>query len=472
MKPNFALHFTDDSVALLHRTKRGWTEVGQTAFDVDDLPAALAALKAKAEALAPAGVTTKLVIPNSQLKYIELVAPGPDAAKRRAQIEAGLEGQTPYDVSELVYDWSGKGPAVQVAMVARETLDEAESFATQHGFNPVSFVAIPAEGSYRGEPWFGPSALSATLLASGDKVERDQDPIRLPQATLSEPEGAADATAEAPVELQPEPKSEPVAEVAPEPQPDTASDPAPATEPLPIPTPEVEPEATPEPAPAPEPTPEAQPDLPPADPIPDDLPGFDPVDTPLTAENAAEINAEMDAFSRSEVSLSEVTLPGGSDDPVDPARIAATLSAGDPPARPDLAAIELPDMDEAPMAVDVDDLPDMPAKPPAPRLSVLDAGLGLDPDADDLPPPPSGAAIAAFNRRGSGDLPPPTRPIVSPVPRPAINGAAPKPVVERPVAAKPAPKFGYETPGAKPAPRDSALKNGAAAGSKALRGLG
>ena len=137
------------------------------------------------------------------------------------------------------------------------------------------------------------------------------------------------------------------------------------------------------------------PDLPPADPLPadpipddfpSDLPGFDPVDEPLTAESTAEINAEMDAVSRSEVSLSEVTLPGGSDEPVDPARIAATLSAGDPPTRPDLSAIDLPDMDEAPMAVDVDDLPDMPAKPAAPRLSVLDAGLGPDPDADDLPP--------------------------------------------------------------------------------------
>lgn len=468
MKPNFALHFTDDSVSLLHRTKRGWTEVGQTAFDVDDLPAALAALKSKADALAPGGVTTKLVIPNSQLKYIDLIAPGPDAAKRRAQIEAGLDGQTPYEVSELVYDWSGKGPAVQVVMVARETLDEAESFATQHGFNPVSFVAIPPEGSYRGEPWFGPSALASTLLAPGDKVERDQDPIHATATSATEPEAAAPAV------------TEPPAEAAPEPQPETAGDPPPAAEPLPIPAPEAEPEATPESAPEPAPEPEAQPEpaAPPPDNVPpDDLPGFDPLDAPLTAESTAEINAEMDAFSRSEVSLSEVTLPGGSDEPVDPARIAATLSAGDPPARAempraDLSDLSLPDMDEAPMAVDVDDLPDMPAKPPAPRLSVLDAGLGPDPDADDLPPPPSGAALAAFNRRGSGDLPAATRPIVTPAQRPAANAAAPKPVVERPVAAKPIPKFSYETPGAKPAPRDSALRNGAAAGSKALRGLG
>jgi len=45
MKPNFALNFTDDGITLLHRTKRGWAEVGSTPFAVDDLPAELAKLR-------------------------------------------------------------------------------------------------------------------------------------------------------------------------------------------------------------------------------------------------------------------------------------------------------------------------------------------------------------------------------------------------------------------------------------------
>ena len=53
---------------------------------------------------------------------------------------------TPYSVADLVFDWSGHGEVVQVAVVARETLAEAEAFAETHGFGPVSFVAMPAPG--------------------------------------------------------------------------------------------------------------------------------------------------------------------------------------------------------------------------------------------------------------------------------------------------------------------------------------
>lgn len=454
MKPNFALNFTDDSIALLHRTKRGWTEIGSTPFAVDDLPAALAALRARALDLAPEGISTKLVIPNSQIKYLSIDAPGPDAAKRRAQIAAGLEGQTPYDVADLVWDHWGKGPTVQVAVLARETLEEAEGFAVANGFNPLSFVAIPADASYAAEPFFGPTAHAATVLKDGAKVDRDQDPIRI---LAAEPE----KTPEPP---QPEVQPEPAAPEE-EPQPDLPeTTPLPDTEPVqvPPPAPEVVPEPEPanvpdpghDPEPAPEPLPIPEPDpAPPADPveIPQDLPAYDPVTEPLTAV--------LDAAARPEHPLSEAT--------VDPARIAATLSAEDPPAAVETAGMAkaavldpaIPEMDEAPMAIDVDDTADSAAPP---RASVL-----VDPTvADDLPPLPSGAALAAFNARKSGDGTAPR--IGQPAPRP-VAPVAERPAglakTDRPVAARPAPKFGYETPGAKQAKPQGT-------GAKALRGLG
>ncbi len=179
MKPSFALNFTDSSIGLLHRTSRGWLEVGVVAFDEPDLATALTYLRGSALGLEPRGITTKLVIPNSQIRYLTLPAPGPDAASRRAQIRAALEGKTPYAVDELVFDWSGTGKTVQVAVVARETLEEAESFARENRFNPVSFAAIPEPGQFGGEPWFGPTAVAPSLLAEGEKVERDQDPIKI-----------------------------------------------------------------------------------------------------------------------------------------------------------------------------------------------------------------------------------------------------------------------------------------------------
>lgn len=427
MKPNFALNFTDDSIALLHRTKRGWAEIGSTAFSVDDLPAALAALRDKALALAPDGITTKLVIPNSQIKYLEIAAPGPDAAKRRAQIAAALEGQTPYAVTDLVWDHWGKGPTVQVAVLARETLDEAEGFAVANGFNPVSFVAIPDDPSYGGEPWFGPAAHAESVLKPGEKVDRDQDPIRL--------------------SAQPDPAPE--AEPVPEPEPE----PTPQPEPEPVVVPEPEPEVAPEPAPVEDPPPadEPAPDAEPAEPAPfeppQDVPGFDPIGEPLTAD--------LDIAAQPEQSLSDY----------DPASIAATLSAEDPPPPPATPAdapqdtsvpsvldSAIADMDEAPIALDVAEEPD--AAPAQKGPTVTDPSV-----EDDLPPLPSTAALAAFSGRGKVEAPAArTAPLRASAPaspeRPAL-----KP--EKPAGPRP-PKFGYETPGDRPAP----------ASSKGLRGLG
>lgn len=429
MKPNFALNFTDDSITLLHRTKRGWAEVGRTSFAVDDLPAELAKLRAKAEELAPDGITTKLVIPNSQIKYLEIAAPGPDAAKRRAQIAAALEGQTPYDVADLVWDHWGKGPTVQVAVLARETLDEAEGFALANGFNPVSFVAIPDDVAYAGEPFFGPSAHAATVLKPGEKVDRDQDPIR-----LADPKPAPAAP-----DAEPEPEAEP----DPAPQPETT--PLPDTEPVQVPPPQ--PEIVPEPLPAetpdpgndPQPTPEPegipQPDPTPPDPVetPQDAPAYDPIPEPLTAD--------LDVASGPELSLSDY----------DPASIAATLSADDPPEPPPepepaqpltVASVldtAIADLDEAPMAVDVEE-PEPVRKGP----SVIDPSV-----EDDLPPMPSGAVLTALNGRGKADTTTAPRPApIRPAPAPTADRPAPK--AERP-APRP-PKFGYESPGDRPAP--------------------
>jgi hypothetical protein len=219
MKPNFALNVTDDSLGLLHRTRQGWSVVGETRFDRDDLDEALGFLRATATELAPKGVTTKIVIPNSQILFMDVAAPGPDDKARRTQIVAALEGRTPYAVQDLVFDWSGEGAVVQVAVLARETLEQAEGFAVQHGFNPLGFVAIPPEGSFAGEPWFGPTAAAADILGKGKQVTRDTDAIQL-VASAAAPLAEAVAVDPVVVPDAAEPVVEPVVVVAePEPEP-------------------------------------------------------------------------------------------------------------------------------------------------------------------------------------------------------------------------------------------------------------
>lgn len=183
MKPNFALNLSDTGIALLHRTAKGWALVGETPFDAPDLAEALDYLRKTALDLEPGGISTKLVIPNSQILYAEIAAPGPSEQERRDQILAELEGRTPYKGDEIAFDFSGRGKVVKVAACARETLAEAEAFATEHRFNPVSFVAMP-EGNYSGEPWFGPTGAAKAMLAAGEIVERDRSAIVLPPSTL------------------------------------------------------------------------------------------------------------------------------------------------------------------------------------------------------------------------------------------------------------------------------------------------
>lgn len=235
MKPSFALNLTSDSVGLLQRTADGWRDIGSVPFDAPDLPEALGALRATVDGTASAGLTTKIVLPNSQILYTEVTAPGPDNGARRSQIRAALEGLTPYAVRELVFDWHGTGETVKVAVVARETLKEAEEFAEEHQFNPLSFVAAPEADQFGKEPWFGTTGGAQKRLPKGEKVERDQevvrligaegppaaeaDPVALPEpeaAVLPEPEAAAplpetlegDAVAELPPEAEPAPVEE------------------------------------------------------------------------------------------------------------------------------------------------------------------------------------------------------------------------------------------------------------------------
>ena len=179
MKPAFALNLSPGGISLLHRTSRGWLLVGAVALDDPDMPAALGYLRKTALGLAPRGFATKLILPASQILYTAVEAPGPDAANRRRQIARALEGWTPYAAVDLVFDWSGTGGRVNVAVVARETLEEAEAFAQEHRFNPVSFVAMPEDGTFADEPFFGQTTKARSYIPEGERLVRDQDPVRI-----------------------------------------------------------------------------------------------------------------------------------------------------------------------------------------------------------------------------------------------------------------------------------------------------
>lgn len=394
MKPNFALDFRNSAVTLLHRSANGWHEVGSVALDTPDLTEAMGYLRSTALGLAPRGLSAKLIIPNDQILYTKVVAPGPDAASRRTQILKALEGRTPYPVEDLVFDWWGNGPEVQVAVLARETLEEAETFAVEHRMNPVSFVAVPDSRTFRGEPWFGPTSLASTLLAQNEKVERDQDPVNIVSRSLpveqakqaskrqNKPVAADEAVTIAPsVEL---------ASLA-DAEPDTAAPlDAEAETPAVLDT-----EALPKPVVTGE---------------------------PATTEPTAPEIAEPPVAHPIEPVLQEV-IPPSDIKPVEPVSVKAAEAAT-------IAAPSLPpEGDEAPIALDVpqEDLPE----PQEPTIPPLQTHLN---DTDDLPPMPSEAARLAFaSRRSLDTIKPPAPSVVakSGVPTPSTGDA------DKAISAKP-----------------------------------
>ncbi|MGR3758578.1 hypothetical protein ACUXV3_00370 [Roseobacteraceae bacterium NS-SX3] len=206
MKPEFALSFSSGGVALLYRALDGWRTVGHAALGAGDLTAAMAELREKGERLAPAPLACKLIIPNEQIRYLQLETGEAGTAARQEIARGALEGATPYPVDELAFDFCADGPRTHVAALALETLDEAETFAVEHGFLPASFVAVPDGIPFAGEPFFG-----TARAIRGTEVEPDAEPVTVTgPADIPDPrQPAADAAPapDAPEDEKPEPKA-------------------------------------------------------------------------------------------------------------------------------------------------------------------------------------------------------------------------------------------------------------------------
>mgnify|MGYP001126697007 CR=1 FL=1 len=173
MITNFALSLSFDGIELLHRVPRGWRRVGQADVASTTLDDDLKELREKAEAIEPDGLRTKLVIPLDQIKYIAI-----DGTRTNEDdINAVLEGATPYALNELVVDCERFGGRTHIAAVARDTLKEAEAFAAGHGFQPVAFVAVPEPFTFQKEVFFGPTDMAREIVGPDARIERDDLPV-------------------------------------------------------------------------------------------------------------------------------------------------------------------------------------------------------------------------------------------------------------------------------------------------------
>jgi len=193
-----ALLISSDGIALAHRQSAGhWAILKDVSFSDPNLDKAMKSLRKEAEARAGAGFSSLLILPDDQILYTSLTVPTDDAEMTAYRIEEGLEGMTPYAVSELVYDWRAvETDRVKLAVVARETLDEARGFAETHGFKPAGFAAMPPQERFPGVPLFDLSGEAADTTFSDDGIAFGPDTFG------QEPE--EEATQETPGDAAPE----------------------------------------------------------------------------------------------------------------------------------------------------------------------------------------------------------------------------------------------------------------------------
>ena len=185
MISDFALLLSQEGITLAHRTAGGWVSLGHVPLMDKQFSERLAELHAKGHDIVGDGFSTRIVLPDDQIKYLNL--PHSDDDNRDTVIKEALERETPYLQDELAFDWEDGDDGLKVAAVARDTLSEAEDFAVQHGFNPVCFVAAPDDAQFSVEPFFGMSDWSAINLPDQTEPEAELVKVRLDSSLPAAP---------------------------------------------------------------------------------------------------------------------------------------------------------------------------------------------------------------------------------------------------------------------------------------------
>ncbi|RBW61811.1 hypothetical protein [Ruegeria sp. A3M17] len=180
MKPAFALSFSSTGISLHHHSDGDWFCIGEVALDAPDLNTQIIALRDQGFALEN-DLNCKLVIPADQVRFLSVSTEGLSPEESAEKVQAELTEATPYTLDELAFDTATVGPTTHIAAVARQTLDEARTFAAEHGFVPVQY-STPIEGQgFPSEPRFEidtpDTVIAAEPFEVEDSAKTDEGPI-------------------------------------------------------------------------------------------------------------------------------------------------------------------------------------------------------------------------------------------------------------------------------------------------------
>ena len=164
MIPQIALDLSLDGISVLSRIADApgkWRREGIVRLDDARMAETLRGLRRRCAERMGEDFTSILILPDAQVLFTSLDR---DDRDPKTTIRSLLEGRTPYPVDELVFDYVVRGDRLQVAVIARETLREAEDFVAEFAFQPVAMIADPEDSTFPGRPDFGRTALAGELL--------------------------------------------------------------------------------------------------------------------------------------------------------------------------------------------------------------------------------------------------------------------------------------------------------------------
>jgi len=153
--PVCELHLSFDGIVLMHHADGDLSAVHSITLTPENLERDMADLRQRTQDLCHGNTDVKLVLPIEQVKFLTLDFVAQPEDKVTATIERQLEYQTPYDISELRYDYTIIDDKIHVAAVAIEPLQEAEHFAQTHGFSVVTSQAPEQDGAFENGAYFG-----------------------------------------------------------------------------------------------------------------------------------------------------------------------------------------------------------------------------------------------------------------------------------------------------------------------------
>ena len=189
MNERWGLDLSMSAVRLMRRDGGHWREIASEPLGEPDMDARLQALAARADS----ADAVDIFLPRDQILYTDVKLTGEAAAS--AEIDAAMEGRTPYALDDLEIDWEqGEDGTARVAAIARETLDEAEAFAAQLGVTAAHFSALADPDDFPRMPDFG---LGKGALSSAEAPEPETQVAFASQRTDApgeEPPDPAEAT--------------------------------------------------------------------------------------------------------------------------------------------------------------------------------------------------------------------------------------------------------------------------------------